>query len=211
MLKVGKEHFSTSRVSGIFEFNRLHTMKIFFVFSVVICMMTLSSLGLDSHSWYHHVESWNAYHKAISAGDVLAVKKLIISDARVDVRESGPWGRTLLHITAKSSHKHPKESLEIAQLLIKSGAMVNAQMRSGVTPLHEAARSGAIKLAKELIKNGALLNPMITIKHCLDPDYKLNNKTPLDVAVTSKNILIGAMLRKNGAKLEKELRTVLPQ
>jgi ankyrin repeat protein len=47
---------------------------------------------------------------------------------------------------------------EIAELLIKHGADVNAKQTQGVTPLHSAAHNGQPALAKLLIENGADLN-----------------------------------------------------
>ncbi|MEO6539296.1 MAG: ankyrin repeat domain-containing protein [Ferruginibacter sp.] len=47
---------------------------------------------------------------------------------------------------------------DIAVLLIKHGADVNAKQMQGVTPLHSAAHNGQTKLAKLLIESGADVN-----------------------------------------------------
>ena len=47
---------------------------------------------------------------------------------------------------------------EIAELLIKAGADVNARQHSDITPLHSAAHNGQARLAKLLIDHGADVN-----------------------------------------------------
>jgi len=49
-------------------------------------------------------------------------------------------------------------SYEIAELLLKAGADVNAKQHLGVTPLHSAAHNGQARLAKLLIDCGADVN-----------------------------------------------------
>lgn len=49
-------------------------------------------------------------------------------------------------------------AVELAELLIKYGANVNAKQMQGVTPLHSAAHNGQTKLTKLLIDHGADLH-----------------------------------------------------
>ncbi len=61
--------------------------------------------------------------------------------------------------------------MEIAEMLINSGAKVNAKAARGVVPLHEAARMRHVALARLLLQHGADVNAK-------DDD----GKTPLDWA-----------------------------
>ena len=60
--------------------------------------------------------------------------------------------KTPLHIAVERGYK------DIAELLIKHGADVNAKDRYGETPLHYAARVGRRDIAELLIKHGANVN-----------------------------------------------------
>lgn len=62
----------------------------------------------------------------------------------------------------------------MAALLIKAGANVNARGYEDVTPLHDAALDGQLKLVKLLVERGA------------DPTSKnQKGKTPCDIAAPS--------------------------
>ena len=51
-----------------------------------------------------------------------------------------------------------KDSLEVAQLLLDNGAMVEMTDRTGRTALHLAAKSDSIRVAKTLVEFGASTN-----------------------------------------------------
>jgi len=51
-----------------------------------------------------------------------------------------------------------KSSLEICEMLINAGALVNAKTRMGRTALHNATQSGNLELMKFLLKKGADIN-----------------------------------------------------
>jgi|GEM_PF-4274955 len=148
---------------------------------------------------------WSAFHTAVTAGDLSAVEALIAAGRNVEVKAPGPWQRSLLHVAAATGGKHPEAAAAITKKLIEAGADANATMLSGLSPLHEAARSGSEEVAKVLVANGARLNRQICIKNCLDPDYKFNDATALDAAIGSKKPKLVALLRKSGAKTEVEL------
>lgn len=64
--------------------------------------------------------------------------------------------------------------INVATLLVKAGANVNAKGYEDVTPLHDAALVGQIKLVKLLVERGA------------DPMAKnAKGKTPCDVSTSS--------------------------
>lgn len=70
----------------------------------------------------------------------------------------------------------------VAMILVKAGANVNAKGLDDDTPLHDAAIVGQLKLVKMLVERGA------------DPCYKnRKGKTPCDVAAPAVyNFLIAA-------------------
>jgi ankyrin repeat protein len=77
------------------------------------------------------------------------VKVLLQYDADANIASNNPFRVTPLHSACASSN------YEIAEMLLRAGADVNAKQQSGVTPLHSAAHNGQTKLAKLLIDQGA--------------------------------------------------------
>ena len=66
-------------------------------------------------------------------------------------------GVTVLHIASKENNEP-----EIIDLLVKSGANVNAQDAEGFTPLHMAAIHGNLKIVKKLVDLDADVNIVTT-------------------------------------------------
>ncbi|MBZ8179093.1 ankyrin repeat domain-containing protein [Oscillatoria salina] len=90
--------------------------------------------------------------------------------------------------------------LEIAQLLIDSGAEVNDQDKYGRTPLHFAAsNSDADKLVEFLIERGAELNVVARGNLIFDGDGKTRHGTPLHIAVGYNCLNIAEILINQGA------------
>ncbi|MBI2149756.1 MAG: ankyrin repeat domain-containing protein [Acidobacteria bacterium] len=85
--------------------------------------------------------------KAVKAGDLATVRKLIAS--RADVNAPSGDGSTLLLWAAHNS------DIEIAKVLITAGAKVDAPNHYGITPLLDASRTGDAAMMDLLLKAGA--------------------------------------------------------
>jgi hypothetical protein len=89
---------------------------------------------------------------AIDRGDVEEVRRLLQAEPRAALATiPGPLvgPDTPLHAAAHLGH------LEIAELLLRHGADVNARGDGGDTPLHEAANNGHVEVVELLLKHGA--------------------------------------------------------
>ena len=82
--------------------------------------------------------------------DIAAMRALL--KQRIDVNTPDVDGMTALHWAA-----HWNE-LEIAKLLLASGANAKATNRYGVTPLHEATLVANVPMMEALLKAGASAN-----------------------------------------------------
>ena len=83
-------------------------------------------------------------HEATSAGDIDRVRALLDAGTNVDEKRLA----TPLYYASRDG------KFEIAELLVKRGADVNAKSRFGA-PLHIASRKGHQKIVKLLLENGA--------------------------------------------------------
>ncbi|MCO6046767.1 ankyrin repeat domain-containing protein [Aeoliella sp. ICT_H6.2] len=101
----------------------------------------------------YSIEGYPAMHMAIQMNYPKAVKMLLDAGCDVEIKsksESHGWDEeTPLLCAAFWGHD------EIAKMLVRAGANVNAKTESGVTPLHEAVRLGHVAVAKLLLENGA--------------------------------------------------------
>ena len=114
-------------------------------------------------------------------GDGELVKELI--DHGADINFAG-GGETALHAAIAERHK------DAAAVLINNGANVNAENRSGRTPLHFlAAHIDDGKLAELMIQHGANVNAR-------DKD----GTTPLTFAAKGRNSHVADVLQRNGGK-----------
>jgi hypothetical protein len=89
----------------------------------------------------------SAISKAVKAGDVTAVRKLIA--ARADVNERLGDGSTPL---LWASHK---SDVDMVRILVEAGAKPDIPNNYGVTPLLDASRSGDVDMVELLLKAGA--------------------------------------------------------
>jgi uncharacterized protein len=86
--------------------------------------------------------------KSARNGMYQSVLDLIVKGADVNSQDEGPWftGYTALHEAVRNKH------IDIAELLIKSGADVNISDKEGTTPLMLASECGNVLLCKFINK-----------------------------------------------------------
>ena len=106
-------------------------------------------------------------------------------------------GNTPLH---EAMGRDPKD-FEMAKYLINAGADVNARDEGGRTPLHQAARNGAVKTAALLISKGADVNAVLHDKSLAEDLF-----TPLHIVIgepwdDTDRIQMIDLLVKNGANI----------
>jgi uncharacterized protein len=116
-------------------------------------------------------------------GHTELVKILIDNGAKPNIAANNQFKVTPLHSACSISN------YDIAEILIKNGADVNAKQMQNVTPLHSAAHNGQIRLVKLLIDNGADINSKME-----------NGQTPLFMAEEKEFKEIIELLRKNGGQ-----------
>ncbi|XP_052256426.1 ankyrin-3-like [Dreissena polymorpha] len=111
-------------------------------------------------------EGYTALHLATEFCKPQSVQLLLGYGAQVEAK-GGKALETPLHIAART-----KEGEKCAEMLLKSGADVNATKQNGETALHVAARSGQLHVLADLLEDGA------------DPTaFSQAGETPLHMAV----------------------------
>ena len=103
-------------------------------------------------------------------------------------------GETPLHMVAEWGRA------EIADLLIRSGANVDALTVAQQTPLHKASFKGNNTVIVLLIEKGSAVNPIIK------STGSFNGMTPVDFAIRQNNLKTADLLRKHGGKTAEELK-----
>ncbi|XP_041932384.1 transient receptor potential cation channel, subfamily N, member 1 [Alosa sapidissima] len=113
-----------------------------------------------------------ALHVAVQYCKPLVVQMLLGFGAKVQLN-GGKDQETPLHIAARV-----KEGEKVAEMLLKSGADVNAEQENGETAMHVAARHGSLQMLRSLIEEGGDLtwkskageNPLhVAVRHCHAP------------------------------------------
>ena len=122
--------------------------------------------------------------EAVNNNDLEAVTNSINEGAQVNTTNRRT-GITPLHCAALKGH------VEIAELLLKKGAEIDAKDAEDRTPLHLAAKNNQREFSEFLLKNGA--NPTIQ-----DFDFI----TPGDEADIFDNESLGQMLHDAAAKFK---------
>uniref|UniRef100_A0ABM0LU22 Uncharacterized protein LOC100376500 n=1 Tax=Saccoglossus kowalevskii TaxID=10224 RepID=A0ABM0LU22_SACKO len=114
-------------------------------------------------------DNYTALHISVQYCKPFVVQTLLGYGAQVQLK-GGKAGETPLHIAARV-----KEGEKVAEMLLKSGADVNAAQENGETAMHIAARHGQLKMMQALLEEfGDTLcqsktgeNPLhISVRHC---------------------------------------------
>ncbi|NXJ84813.1 ANK1 protein, partial [Trogon melanurus] len=92
-------------------------------------------------------------------------------------------GFTPLHIACKKNH------IRVMELLLKTGASIDAVTESGLTPLHVAAFMGHLPIVKTLLQRGA--SPNVS---------NVKVETPLHMAARAGHVDVAKYLLQNKAK-----------
>jgi len=99
----------------------------------------------------------NRIFQTIRAGDVAAMEDILRSNPEsVHDRDDNGW--TPLHLVASLGSKTRPMHMDIARLLLASGAVINARTALGWTPIHMIAINGSkesVGVATCLIEHGA--------------------------------------------------------
>ncbi len=104
-------------------------------------------------------------------GNTNIVHFLLANGANPDLASKNDFHVSPIHSACAISN------YDIVEILIKSGANVNARQMQGVTPLHSAAHNGQTKIAKLLIESGADINAktdkgQTPLSMALEKDFK---------------------------------------
>lgn len=116
-------------------------------------------------------------------GHLHLVKLLLGKGANPNIASNNQFKVAPLHSACAISH------FEIAELLIRHGADINAKQMQGVTALHSAAHNGQTNLAKLLLDNGADINAKME-----------NGQTPLFMAQEKNFQDTADLIKKHGGQ-----------
>jgi len=164
-----------------------------------------------------------AFFAAVRDGDAAVVKEMLKRDPALASRPEEAEGRWRpLHYAARKGRK------EIAELLIRRNAELDAKTRARLTPLHVAARHGHLNVAQLLVFYGASVHARDVVgyaplhytgyghvrkkpapghvevaKFLLSRRANVNvrgndRKTPLSLAIASGHRDLADLLRKHG-------------
>lgn len=110
------------------------------------------------------VEVWNlcSLEDARRAEVAHDAKPELATMVRAAARSSGPARHTALHSAALEGRA------ELARILLRLGAAVNARSKSGATPLFAACEAGHVATARVLLAGGAdMWMPTAAHENCL--------------------------------------------
>lgn len=160
--------------------------------------------------------------RAIGAGDLAAVERLVRAGADPNGRDPATNGGTALTWAAYCGRP------EVARLLLDFGAEVDGASDAGVTPLHEAAKAGSAPLALLLLDRGANVDartrsgwtPLLwaserghanVVRLLLERGASVDasdraGRTPLSVARASRHDEVVRILSEGGTKARRSTR-----
>ena len=149
---------------------------------VVLCIICVASASVSTAAAVEQI------NQAILDNDNPKLAALLREDPRL-VNQRNDLGETPLHVAAGDSFQ---ERAQAAELLLRSGADVNARAKSsGETPLHGAAARGYKEVAALLIDFGADVNTR-----------DARGRTPLNYAAAYNNREVAGLLLARGATLD---------
>jgi ankyrin repeat protein len=93
--------------------------------------------------------SWASVYARLSVG-----KCLLDHGADINARDRDDWTPLYMCVLHATSEEH----VEVAQMLLERGAVVDARTNLGRTSLHRAVETGNIQLARLLLEHGADVN-----------------------------------------------------
>jgi len=112
------------------------------------------------------VDGRTALHYAIQRGN-LECAKLLINSGEININAQENMGMTPLHSAIFAPHTKRCDAIK---LLIENGAVINIIDANKFTPLHLAAKHGALDCVKLLIANGSDIDYTISNHHVYDYD-----------------------------------------
>ncbi|GIY84975.1 ankyrin-1 [Caerostris darwini] len=141
-------------------------------------------------------ENFTALHLAVQANQPEVVEILLGHGANVQLK-AGKNGETALHMAAGVIDGH-----KCAELIIKSGADVNARNEDGETPLHNAARQGQLKTVTQLLEDGAGLDSLSKIGETATHYASSIHKEQIHYPTEDKDLI--ALMLQNGGSVTTE-------
>lgn len=112
---------------------------------------TLSAAVLLADSPLAAQDAQSRLWDAAIAGDTLAIRQAVVDGATIDSLDArrNPNGRLALNWAAWHNR------VPAIRMLIALGAPLEAENRTGFTPLHHAAEAGSLEAARALLEAGA--------------------------------------------------------
>ncbi|OGO28083.1 MAG: hypothetical protein A2136_05710 [Chloroflexi bacterium RBG_16_54_11] len=112
-------------------------------------------------------------------GNLDCVKDYLLEDPSL-VKARGAHGLPLLYYPVIHARQ------EVAEYLLQHGAEVNAASPNGITPIHGTVMFNQPRMARWLLEHGA------------DPNPKYDGKTPLSMALETKQTELVEILQNSG-------------